>query len=145
MPFARDFFFSEQQEEILKVIEEAEMHTSSEIQLYIDSRNIENELLEAQKLFYNLGMNKTQKRNAVLFYLNVHCKRFAIVGDEAVDRLLPEGFWDMIKNQCIEYFKKGAFLEGICWGILKCGKDLSFYFPPSDENKNELPNQIHKN
>jgi len=47
----------------------------------------------AAYLFAKLGMQKTDRRNGVLFYLAVKKPRFAVIGDKGINAIVPENFW----------------------------------------------------
>ena len=53
-------------------------------------------------------------------------------------------FWEATKNTIAEYFKRGAFKEGIVAGILKAGQELKAHFPWNPNDTNELSNEISK-
>lgn len=42
----------------------------------------------------------------------------------------------------IEYFKKEEYGAGLVAGIKKCGEKLAEFFPPVDNDIDELPNEI---
>jgi uncharacterized membrane protein len=42
------------------------------------------------------------------------------------------------------YFRKGAFKEGLVEGILKAGQELKIHFPYQDDDTDELSNEISK-
>ncbi len=50
-------------------------------------------------LFKKIGMQKTELRNGVLIYLAVESRKFAIIGDKGINAVVPENFWDDIKNK----------------------------------------------
>jgi uncharacterized membrane protein len=142
MPNARNFFSQEQKQQILKAIYTAEEHTSGEIRVHIEQNCNEDVLDHAAFIFESLEMHKTKLRNGVLFYLSVEDHKFAVLGDAGINSVVPENFWDSIKNIMIEEFKNGNFSDGLCKGIELTGKELKKYFPFNAENVNELPNEI---
>ena len=42
------------------------------------------------------------------------------------------------------YFRNGAFKEGLVEGILKAGQELKIHFPYQDDDTDELSNEISK-
>lgn len=139
---ASDFFTKEQQTEIINAIKEAEKNTSGEIRLHIESECNEDVLDRAAYIFEKLGMHKTALRNGVLFYLAVHNKKFAILGDAGINKVTPENFWDSIKDIVIDNFKENKFSEGLSQGILKAGTLLKHHFPYQKNDVNELSDEI---
>ena len=87
-------------------------------------------------------MHKTKERNGVLFYLAVGNRKFAILGDAGINKVVPENFWDEIKNKMLEYFKEGDFAIGLAEGISMAGHQLSEHFPYQKDDVNELSDEI---
>lgn len=138
----KNFFTKEQQERIEKAITDAEKLTSGEIRLHIDKKCSKNVMDRAVEVFNKLGMQKTELRTGVLFYLSIEDKKFAVIGDKGIHEKVTDTFWNKIYSNIIEYFKKNAFTEGLCWAILQAGEQLSANFPIQPDDKNELTNEI---
>jgi uncharacterized membrane protein len=139
---ARDLFTKEDEKAIVAAIKEAELNTSGEVQVHIESHCKGNVLDRAAKVFSILKMHKTKLRNGVLFYLAVKDHKFAILGDIGINQLTPDDFWDVIKDNMGEYFKKGELTAGICEGIKMAGEQLKSHFPYQDDDVNELPDEV---
>jgi len=84
------FFTEEEQKKIVEEIRKAEEQTSGEIRVHLDRHSGGDVLKKAQKIFYQLGMAHTKERNGVLIYLATDHRKFAIVGDERIHRVVPE-------------------------------------------------------
>lgn len=138
----KDFFTAEQKAQIENAITEAEKLTSGEIRLHIDSNCKGDVLDEAVKIFTKLDMDKTELRNGVLFYLSIDDHKFAVIGDKGINATVPNGFWDCIYRQIVDYFQKAEYTEGLCWAILEAGKQLVAHFPIQADDTNELTNEI---
>ena len=139
---AVDNFTSQEKERLVEVIKEAELNTSGEIRLHVENRCKENVLDRAAGVFDMLEMQKTAERNGVLFYLAIKDRQFAIIGDGGINDKVSEGFWDEIKENMLEHFKKGAFIQGLSEGIAKAGEQLKVHFPYQSDDKNELSDEI---
>jgi uncharacterized membrane protein len=87
-------------------------------------------------------MQKTEKRNGVLFYLAVKNRRFAIMGDKGINSVVPEDFWDSIKNLLLNHFREERFTEGLMEGISMVGTKLKNHFPYLSGDVNELSDDI---
>jgi uncharacterized membrane protein len=87
-------------------------------------------------------MYETAQRNGVLFYLAVYDRKFAILGDGGINKLVHEDFWDKIKETMLGYFKEGKFADGISKGILMAGEQLKANFPYQSDDVNELSDEI---
>ena len=139
---ARMFFSKEEQQKIVSAIKEAELNTSGEIRVHIENRCKGETLERAAEMFYELKMDHTAARNGILFYLAVKDRRFAIIGDEGINRNVEHDFWNDIKDEMTSKFKEGQFAEGLVSGILKCGNKLKQYFPYQENDVNELSDEI---
>jgi len=137
-----NFFSKEEKKQITDAIAEAEKNTSGEIRLHAEGQCKLDVLDRAAYIFEKLNMHKTEQRNGVLFYLAVHDRKFAIIGDAGINKLVPTDFWDVIKETMLTYFKEGKFTEGLTKGILMAGEQLKANFPYQKEDENELSNEI---
>lgn len=140
---AEKLFTPTDKKEIVEAIEAAERQTSGEIQVHIENHCKGDVLDRAAEVFELLKMHKTKERNAVLFYLAVEEHKFAVLGDLGINRVVPENFWETIRNEMVLHFKSKNYTEGLKLGITKCGEQLQTHFP--FENKgdiNELPDEI---
>ncbi len=136
------FFSENQQQEIIKSIENAELNTSGEIRLHLEDTCKINPVDRAIEIFEKLEMHKTELRNGVLFYLATKDKKIAVIGDKGINDIVTENFWDDIKNEIINQFKNNQFTEGICKGIEMAGEKLKMHFPFQVGDTNELSNDI---
>lgn len=141
-PTAKRFFSQEEQDQIVSAILNAEMDTSGEIRVHIETYCKEDVLERAAFLFKKLKMNRTELHNGVLFYLAVKSHKFAIIGDAGINAAVPENFWDDIKAKMTVQFKQNNFVEGLTVGILEAGKHLKKHFPHHLDDINELPDEI---
>ena len=142
---SRTFFSKEEQQKIVAAIKEAELNTSGEIRVHIENHCKEEAIERAAEVFYDLKMNQTAARNGILFYLAVKDHKFAIIGDEGINKNVEHDFWNDIKDEMIVNFKENRFAEGLINGILKCGKRLKEYFPYQSDDVNELSDEISFN
>jgi uncharacterized membrane protein len=139
---ASTFFTKEQQTQILEAVKEAEKATSGEVRVHIETKCNEDVLDRAAWIFGKLGMQKTELRNGVLFYLAVNDKKFAILGDAGINSVVPAGFWDEISLLLAKNFREGRFTEGLCEGIIMAGQQLKTHFPYKGDDVNELSDEI---
>jgi uncharacterized membrane protein len=139
---ASSFFSKEQQAQILAAVKEAELATSGEVRVHIETSCKEDVLDRAAWVFKKLGMHKTVERNGVLFYLAVADRKFAIIGDAGINAKVPAGFWDEISALLQKNYREGKFAEGLSEGIIRAGKQLKSHFPYSKDDVNELPDEI---
>lgn len=138
----KNFFTEAEKTSIQQAIADAELNTSGEIRVHIDSRCAGDPKTEAVKVFEKLEMHQTQLRNAVLFYLAVDDRKFAILGDEGIDAAVPDDFWNSVRDTMLDNFKNQRFADGLTQGILMAGEKLKTHFPYQDGDTNELSNEI---
>jgi uncharacterized membrane protein len=139
---ASSFFNKEQQAQILAAVKEAELSTSGEVRVHIETTCKEDVLDRAAWIFRKLGMNKTSERNGVLFYLAVEDKKFAVIGDSGINAKVRAEFWNDTKDLLAKNFREGRFTEGLSEGIILAGKQLKAHFPHQKNDVNELPDEI---
>lgn len=138
------FLTTIEEQEIVAAIREAEQQTSGEIRVHIENTckgNIEDRALE---VFSILKMQNTELHNAVLIYLAVNDKAFAIYGDRGINAVVANNFWDDTKNVIQNHLKKGNRKQALVDGILLAGEQLKEFFPISKNDRNELSNTISK-
>jgi uncharacterized membrane protein len=135
-------FTDTEEEQIRLAIEAAEKNTSGEIRISAEKHCKEDPLDRAANYFHKIGMDKTALRNGVLIYIATEDHKFAIIGDAGINQVVPKDFWDTTKNAMRERFKAGQLAEGIITGINLAGEKLKQFFPYSDDDRNELSNDI---
>jgi uncharacterized membrane protein len=139
---AKEFFSKEQREDIRQAIMNAELDTSGEIRVHIETRCKGEVLDRAAFLFDKMGMQKTEKRNGVLFYVSVKNRAFAVLGDSGINSVVPKDFWDDLKNILLNHFREEKFTEGLIKGIDLIGSRLKEHFPYQAGDINELSDEI---
>lgn len=137
------FLTEEQQKLIVEAIKEAELATSGEVKVHIEEKcPADDPVKRATKLFNYLALHKTAQRNGVLFYLAHEDRKFAVIGDEGIDKAVTALFWESTKEILRNHYAKEQYAEGLCAGINEAGKQLKKYFPYQSDDKNELSDDI---
>ena len=129
---------------IVEAIKSSEQLTSGEIRIYIESKNpLVSTIERASEIFFNLKMQETQQRNAVLLYLAYKDKEVAIFGDEGIHQQVGTEFWNNQVKQMVMLFKENNLTEGIVKCTTEVGNVLIEKFPHQGTmDKNELPDEI---
>jgi uncharacterized membrane protein len=136
-------FNDDEQQRIREAIAAAEKRTSGEIRVSVEKTCNEEVLDRAAKYFYQLDMHKTKLRNGVLIYVAVVDRKFAIIGDAGINKVVSEDFWDCTKEEMLTHFKNGNMIDGIIAGIKQAGTQLGKYFPHDvDTDTDELSNDV---
>jgi uncharacterized membrane protein len=139
---ARDFFSKQDQEDIRLAIMNAELDTSGEIRVHIENTCKGDVMDRAAFVFNQLGMQRTDLRNGVLIYLAVKNRRFAIIGDSGINKVVPENYWDDIKTGMLNNFREGSFTQGLIEAITAAGTQLKRNFPHKIDDVNELSDDL---
>ncbi len=137
-----NMFNKEQKQKIVEAIQAAEQNTSGEIRVHFVKKTVGDIYEEGKKIFEQLGMTQTRDRNGILFLLSMKAHYFAILGDVGIHQKVHDEFWQMLRDECIKYFRQGDFCDGLCAAIEKCGMELKKYFPYQANDVNELMNEI---
>jgi uncharacterized membrane protein len=138
------FLTAEEEQEIVEAIRVAELNTSGEIRIHIEKTSKGDATHRALELFHMLKMDNTKLQNAVLIYVAIEDQTFVIYGDKGINDVVDKGFWDSTKDIIQTHFKNGNFKQGLIDGILKSGEQLKSHFPYTDDDTNELTNEISK-
>jgi uncharacterized membrane protein len=139
------FLTAEEEQGIIEAIIEAENHTSGEIRVHLEKALDKDPIQRAEEVFFFLGMDRTKNQNGILFYVAVDDHRFAVIGDKGIDKVVPDDFWESIRDEVITEFKFGKYAKGLVQGILHAGEKLKEFFPVDEADQNELPDSISKN
>lgn len=136
------FFTKEDEERIIEAIRAAERNTSGEIRVHLEKKLEADVLQEAQQTFAKLGMHKTEARNGVLIFLAPEHRKFAILGDEGINKIVGDNFWQEERDLLQQHFRQGAYADGICLAIAQVGEKLKAHFPYQQDDTNELSDEI---
>ncbi len=139
-----NFLTKEEEQEIVEAIHVAEKNTSGEIRVHIEKTTSIDAFDRAMEVFHELKMDETQLKNGVLIYLAVDDRHFVICGDQGINDVVQNDFWDCTRDIMVTQFKAGNFKQGLINGILRAGEQLQKYFPWEDGDTNELSNEISK-
>jgi uncharacterized membrane protein len=138
------FFSDDEKQRIVAAIRAAEQQTSGEVRVYIESKNVYVDPMDrAAEVFYDLKMDKTEDRNAVLLYIAMKHKQLALFGDEGIYNATGAAYWNKAVREMIANFAGHHEVEGIVNCIHSIGQTLKEKFPFDRTNdKNELPDEI---
>ncbi|MEL7020684.1 MAG: TPM domain-containing protein [Bacteroidota bacterium] len=137
-----DFFTREEGNQIIAAIQRAERTSSGEIRVHLEDNCKGNVLNAAKRTFRKLKMHQTERRNGVIIFLAPERKEFAIYGDEGINKVVPDNYWQDVRDILQQHFRKGAFTTGVIAAIDRIGEKLQTYFPGVKDDINELPDDI---
>ena len=133
------------QERIVAAIRAAEATTTGELRVFIESHCSYVDAMDmAIELFTKLGMQNTERRNAVIVYLAIDDRQFAVYGDEEIFKKAGGPvFWESAASELKRLLKEGKITEGLVTCIKILGNALAKHFPYDPAiQKNELPDEI---
>lgn len=139
----KPLFTPDEQLRLVEAIKNAEKNTSGEVRVFIESHcEYVDPVDRAKEIFFNLKMEQTQDRNAVLFYIALKDQQLALFGDEGIYKRLGADYWNTEVQKIIQDFSRNDIIEGICKCITDIGSALKQEFPYATTDKNELPDEI---
>jgi len=144
MSKVENFLTAEEEQEIIEAIRDAEKNTSGEIRVHIEQDSELDAFERAMEVFHYLKMDNTKQQNGVLIYVAVDAKTFVIYGDQGINDVVPENFWDSTKDVMQSHFKANRFKQGLIESVLKAGEQLEKHFPWIHGDIDELSNEISK-
>lgn len=138
------FFSDNEKKLIVAAIQQAELNTSGEIRVFIESHcSYVNAIDRAEKIFEKHNMYHTQKRNAVLIYVAIKDKQLAIYGDKGIHEKVGTAFWNERVKEILHFFNENKYAEGIANIVKQIGNALKHHFPYNkDTDVNELSDDI---
>ncbi|MBS1602749.1 MAG: TPM domain-containing protein [Bacteroidetes bacterium] len=132
------------QQQIVDAIKAAELLTSGEIRVFVESRcRFVDPLDRATEIFASLKMEQTAARNGVLVYVALRDHQLAIFGDRGIHEKVGQIFWNEQVRTILSHFNRSDYAGGIADVVGGIGEALRQHFPYDRENdKNELSDDI---
>jgi uncharacterized membrane protein len=96
----------------------------------------------AKEIFFELKMEKTKDRNAVLLYIAMRDRQLALFADEGIYEKCGQAYWETEVKDMLQNFKNNAIAKGIIDCVSHIGQTLKEKFPFEKTDKNELPDEI---
>jgi len=131
-------------------VREAESHTSAELVLVVRnastplgwlglSANAAAVRRRAEQLFLELGLDRTQARNAVLVYLSVRERAVVVLGDLGIHQRLGASTWESLVAEALGARGAPGLLERLEGMVRNLGTKMAQPFPRGADDVNELP------
>lgn len=96
----------------------------------------------AHDKFYSLGINRTNTRQGVMFFVSTQERYVQIIADEAICEKVENSYWEKIVEDFVAHVKRGEFALGYICAIKECGDILVDRFPIKDDDENELSDEV---
>lgn len=118
MSTAQNILNREEGQRIVEAIKTAERNTSGEIKVHIEN-HCKGDVEERSIVVFNkLKLNETKLRNGVLIYIAIKDHKFAILGDEGINQVVEENFWNDVKDTMAAKFREGLLPKA--WKLAFC-------------------------
>jgi uncharacterized membrane protein len=115
---------------IVEAIQAVEAETTAEIRVHLSKRLIERDPFKrASLLFHQYGMDHTTQRNAVLLYVNLRRRKFAIIGDEGAHHAFGQRAWEELAHELKRQLHSTHPENAIAHWIRRLGFRLAMEFP----------------
>lgn len=139
----KTFLTGDEKRAIVDAIRVAEAKTSGEIRVHLDRHAKGGTPVDAARAtFDHLGMHATREKNAVLIYLAVHDRIFAVVGDAGFEGKVDAPFWEGVRERMATCFAADKFGEGIATAIREIGERMTTVFPHTETDKAHISDEI---
>lgn len=96
----------------------------------------------AFRYFAESGVYDTAEHSGILIFVSYMERQVRIVADSGISKHISQDLWNLIADELAENLRKGEAAKAFTTAIEKCGELLAEYFPPHEENPNELPDGL---
>lgn len=131
---------------IVAAIAAAESLTTGEIRVHLSKNWFEKDpYARASRLFLRFNMFKTTQRNAILLYVNLRKRKFAIIGDIGIHQTVGQKYWEDFANQFRDHLHSTHPEKAIALAVLEIGQVLQKHFPLDETSHariNEIPDAV---
>ncbi|MBS1645292.1 MAG: TPM domain-containing protein [Bacteroidetes bacterium] len=130
---------------VVAAIRASEAKTSGELRVFVESHcQFMDAMDRAKQVFAKLQMAHTDERNAVLIYIALKDKQYALFGDEEIYRRTGgAAYWERAAKVLEEKLSINEIGEGLVACVTELGSALATHFPYQvGIDKNELPDEI---
>ncbi len=116
----------------------------SKILMFILPKKYKHEIASkyANTNFATLGLNNTQTKQTIMFFVSVEEKYVEIITDSNIKTKIPNVQWQNIVNVFIDDVKKDNIFKGYLKAISSCSEVLIEQFPIQDDDINELSDEL---
>ncbi len=136
------FFSLDDRMELESALLNASYKTTGEIRIRVEKKAGRDPLGAARRAFISAGLKNSHDRNNVLFYISVFDRRFAVFGDDEINKKVSPEFWETVKKAVIAKFSEREFKLGLLGGITIVSEKLSGFFPDEKIDLKENPESI---
>jgi len=136
------FLTDEQEKRVIEAIRQAESGTTAEICVHLRKKCKKDVLVEAQTYFKKLKLDRTRQKNAVLIFVALEDRRFAVVGDRGIHEKVRDAFWESVRDLLGDRFRAGDIAGGLAAAARCIGEEAKKNFPAAGKHFNQLPDTV---
>jgi putative membrane protein len=96
----------------------------------------------AREQFLGHGVHLTAARTGVLIYAALSERRVEIVADDGIAKKVEQAEWDAIAAMIVQAAREKHLADGLVRAVEQSGALLARHFPPSGDDRDELPNRV---
>lgn len=111
-------------------------NTSGEIRIHITDISSDDPVVDARRVFEDLGMRKNPANNGILFYISAKDRKFVLFGDDGINVRVAADFWTKTTGLVLYKFSRGEYVKGLMTGIELAGRQLARFFPAQRRENN---------
>lgn len=98
----------------------------------------------AMSAFYESGLYRTRDESGVLIYISILERKVYILADRGINDRLDDTQLDYITGIIVRGIKEKRQCQAVTDAVKELGQILALYFPPREDNTDELTNLIVK-
>lgn len=136
------FITDEEEARLVEAIRCEEKRTNAEIRVCVTDKLIFRPKRYAWRLFERIGMRDTKNRNAALIVMMPRVKQIVMIGDTGLDNKVPAEYWEESVKAMVKRMHEAGPLASLEEGLQRLGETLSQHWPATDDDVNELPDEI---
>jgi uncharacterized membrane protein len=136
------FITNDEEELLIQAIRREEARTSAEIRVCVTDKLIFRPKRYAWRLFERIGMRNTTRRNAALIVMMPRVKQIVMIGDSGLNDVVSAEFWETSVEAMIKGMHEAGPLAALDEGLRRLGDTLAVHWPRTDDDVNELPDEI---
>lgn len=100
----------------------------------------------AENAFLEEEVFNTRLRTGIMLFISFFEHEVIVMADSGISKVVDQSEWDKLVGEIILELKKGRVVEGIEWGVQRCGEILlEKGFLKSDDDINELGDDLRVN
>lgn len=139
----QSFLTPEDEAALLAEIRNQEARTSAEIRVCITYKFIWRHERYAWRVFEKAGMRNTRQRNGALIVMMPMMRKVVILGDSALNALVPAGYWQDAVAAMVHQMHEAGPLDALREGLRRLGDTLASAWPRDGAGDvNELSDEI---